>query len=57
MQGLSTQSCETFIVLDVFKSKDKSLQNLSLLTIALFCGLPHVGEVEEVENSSRPEVR
>ena len=33
-----------------------TLQYLALLTVPFVYGLPHVGEVEEVENSSRPEV-
>ena len=73
MQGLSTQACETFGVLEVLKSKDGALQQDSeeesstistlsslqlptLLTIALPCGNPHVGEVEEVEKATWPEV-
>ena len=70
MQGLSTLACMTFIVLSVFRFKDEALQdkrslkmsslsilhNLSLLTITLVCGLPHFGEVDEDEKSSRPEV-
>ena len=44
---------------DKRSSKKRSLsilQNLSLLTITLVCGLPHFGEVDEDENSSRSEV-
>ena len=74
MQGLSTQACKAFLVLDVFKSieetlqwdryeessllsKISTLQFSSPLTLSLPCVLPHVGEVGEDENSSRPEVK
>jgi hypothetical protein len=73
MQGLSTQACRLFLVLDVFKSNEETLQwdrdeessllstistlqFSSPLTISLPCVLQHVGEVDEDENSSRPEV-
>jgi hypothetical protein len=73
MQGLLTQACKTFSVLDVFKSKQEplqwdrdeessllgtisTLQFSSPLTVSLPCVLQHVGEVDEDENTSRPEV-
>jgi hypothetical protein len=73
MQGLSTQACRLFSMLDVFKSKEEALQRdrdeessllstistlqfSSPLTISLPRVLLHVGEVEEDDNSSRPEV-
>src|SRR3954471_13990718 len=71
MQGLSTQACKAFSVLDVFKLKEETLkwdrdeyssllstistlQFSSPLTISLPCVLPHVGEVDEDDNSLIP---